>query len=377
MRVRPNSASSPDMARGDIASRVEALIRPEILALKAYHVQPCSGYVKLDAMENPYVWPAEMVDEWLAVLRTAKPNRYPDPAADALRAVLRAHGGVPERAGLMLGNGSDELIQIILMAVAGRDVCVLAPEPTFVMYRQIAGSLGLNFVGVPLREDDFALDMNAMRKALREHAPAVVFLAYPNNPTGNAFDAADLLEILTIAPGLVVVDEAYAPFADDSFMSRLGEFDNLLVMRTLSKLGLAGLRLGYLAGHPGWIDQLDKLRLPYNINELTQLTVNFALSRQAVFDRQVADIRRDRAALTTALQAMEGLRVYPSQANFITFRLLNREAARVFEGLKARGVLIKNLDSAGGLLQNCLRVTVGAPDENARFLAALMEASTD
>ncbi|QSA98708.1 histidinol-phosphate transaminase [Methylococcus sp. EFPC2] len=362
------------MAGSNLENRVEALIRPEILALKAYHVQASAGYVKLDAMENPYVWPTEMIEEWLGVLRSAKPNRYPDPAADGVRAALRIHGGVPDGAGLMLGNGSDELIQIILMAVAGRNAKVLAPEPTFVMYRQIAGSLGLSFVGVPLREEDFALDMDAMRAAIRDHAPAVVFLAYPNNPTGNAFAVDDVLEILRISPGLVVVDEAYAPFADDSFMSRLGNFDNLLVMRTLSKLGLAGLRLGYLAGHTAWIDQLDKLRLPYNINELTQLTVSFALSRQAVFDRQVADIRRDRASLASALRAVAGLRVYPSQANFITLRLLEHEAAHVFDGLKRRGVLVKNLHTPAGPLQNCLRVTVGLPEENARFLAALEDA---
>lgn len=354
-----------------IESRVGALLRTEVLALSAYHVQPSSGYIKLDAMENPYAWPADMVDDWLEVLRAAKPNRYPDPAADELKATLRVAGGVPDSAAIMLGNGSDELIQIVLMAIASHDACVLAPEPTFVMYRQLAQSLGLRYVGATLRESDFALDMDAMRRAIGEHRPAVVFLAYPNNPTGNAFATADLLEILRIAPGLVVIDEAYAPFADDSFMPRLAEFDNLLVMRTLSKLGLAGLRLGYLAGHPAWINQLDKLRLPYNINELTQLTVRFALSRSAVFDRQVTDIRRDRAKLMSSLRAFPAVKVYPSQANFITFRLLKRNAGEVFGLLKQAGILVKNLDPAGGLLQNCLRITVGTPVENERFLSAL------
>jgi histidinol-phosphate aminotransferase len=354
-----------------VEDRVRALFRPEVLALSAYHVQDATGYIKLDAMENPYAWPAEMVDEWLEVLRAAQPNRYPDPSANRLRALLRAANQVPDCAEIMLGNGSDELIQIVLMAIAGRDASVLAPEPTFVMYRQIAVSLGLRFRGVALNPDDFSLDLEAMRAAIEEKQPTVVFLAYPNNPTGNAFASADLLEILRIAPGLVVVDEAYAPFADDSFMGRLAEYPNLLVMRTLSKWGLAGLRLGLLAGHPAWIGQLDKLRLPYNINVLTQLSAEFALQRQDVFDGQVALIRRDRAWLADALGKLPGVRVYDSQTNFLTFRLANADAGQVFDRLKQAGVLIKNLHPAGGALRGCLRVTVGTPAENAAFIQTL------
>jgi histidinol-phosphate aminotransferase len=323
-------------------------------------------------MENPYAWPEAMIDEWLKHLRNAKVNRYPNPSADRLKAALRTVNDVPETAGLMLGNGSDELIQIILMGVAGDDAVVLSPQPTFVMYRQIAVSLGLSFVGVDLNEEDFSLDMAALRVAIAKHNPKVIFLAYPNNPTGNAFSGEDMLEILRIAPGLVVVDEAYAPFADASFMPKLREFPNLLVMRTLSKLGLAGLRLGYLAGHPAWIGQLDKLRLPYNINVLTQQTVEFALSNQAVFDGQIKQIRNDRELVASRL-AILPVKVFPSQTNFVSFRLLEKEADEVFEKLKQAGVLIKNLTPAGGPLHNCLRVTVGTHQENQIFMDVLTE----
>lgn len=354
----------------NLESQVATLLRPEVLALSAYHVQDAAGLVKLDAMENPYRWPEEMTSEWLEALRSAEVNRYPDPSADRLRQALRAANAVPEGAELMLGNGSDELIQIILMAVAGGDAVVLAPQPTFVMYRQIAASLGLRFAGVDLRAEDFSLDMQAMRSAIAEHQPKVVFLAYPNNPTGNAFAAEDMLEILRTASGLVVVDEAYAPFADETFMPRLAEFPNLLVMRTLSKLGLAGLRLGFLVGHPAWIGQLDKLRLPYNINVLTQLTAEFALARQAVLDEQVGRIRKGRAWLAERLRELP-VQAFPSRANFLTFRVLEKDADDIFAKLKEGGVLIKNLSLSGGLLRGCLRVTVGTSEENQRFVDVL------
>jgi histidinol-phosphate aminotransferase len=352
------------------SSQITGLLRPEVLALSAYHVQDSTGFIKLDAMENPYRWPEEMTAEWLEILRGAGVNRYPDPAADRLREALRAANAIPAGSELMLGNGSDELIQIILMGLSGEGAAVLAPQPSFVMYRQIAVSLGLRFVGVELRAEDFSLDMGAMREAIAEHAPKVVFLAYPNNPTGNAFAAGDVREILRIAPGLVVLDEAYAPFADGTFLPELSEFPNLLVMRTLSKLGLAGLRLGFLVGHPDWIGQLDKLRLPYNINVLTQLTAEFALSRQAVFDGQVAQIRRDRERMAAQLRELP-LRVFPSQANFLTFRVPDGSAGEVFAKLKEAGVLIKNLSPAGGLLRDCLRVTIGTAEENQRFMEEL------
>jgi histidinol-phosphate aminotransferase len=347
--------------------RPEGLLRPEVRALSAYHVPDSAGYIKLDAMENPYAWPEATVDAWLEVLRGTEPNRYPDPACKPLKAALKAANGVPAGAEVLLGNGSDEIIQILLMALKPGSA-VLAPEPTFVMYRQISVSLGLPFIGVPLATDDFGLDMEVLGAAIESHRPAIIFLAYPNNPTGNLFDADAVKRIIEMAPGLVVVDEAYAPYAGASFMRELESYDNLLVMRTLSKLGLAGLRLGFLAGSPRWIAQLDKVRLPYNINVLTQKSAEFALANPEVFEAQVAHILADRAHLLEALQRCPEVRVHESRANFILLRLLRHDATAVFNALKSQGVLIKNLHPAGGVLSHCLRVTVGKPAENLRFL---------
>lgn len=351
---------------------ITRLIRPEIRALKAYHVPEAGGFIKLDAMENPYSWPESLKQEWLKRLHDVAINRYPDPSASVLRAKLKETLAVPAGMELMLGNGSDELIQLILMGVARPEAVVLAPQPTFVMYEMIATFVGMKFVGVPLGRD-FALDLEAMRAALRRHRPAVVFLAYPNNPSGNLFDAAAIETLLQEAPGLVVVDEAYHAFAQHTFMDRLGRYDNLLVMRTLSKQGLAGLRLGMLAGDPAWLAEFDKLRLPYNINSLTQASAGFALEHKAVLDEQAARLRADREALYQALAAMPGVQVWPSAANFLLFRTAT-PADRVFARLREQRVLIKNLAGAGGVLAGCLRVTVGTPDENAAFLAALRTA---
>lgn len=351
---------------------VERLLRPEVRALKAYHVPESKGFIKLDAMENPYGWPEEMVKEWLEVLRGVSPNRYPDPGCAELKDTLRQANDVPSGAELLLGNGSDEVIQILLMALKPGSV-VMAPEPTFVMYRQIAHSLGLTFIGIPLNAEDFSLDLGAFIEAIIEHDPALIFLAYPNNPTANLFEKQSIETILRTARGLVVVDEAYAPYASATFMSAITDFPRLLVMRTLSKLGLAGLRLGFLAGSPVWIHEFEKLRLPYNINVLTQASAIFALKRQAILDAQVHVILDERSRLMSRLRQIPGIHVFETSANFILLRLLVRDAPSVFEQLKQRGVLIKNLDPQGGVLSGCLRITIGTPEENDRFLASFSE----
>lgn len=355
----------------DQPENIARLLRKEVRALKAYHVPDSRGYTKLDAMENPYDWPEEMVKEWLQALRLAAPNRYPDPGCAELKEALRATNGVPPGAELLLGNGSDEIIQILLMGLKPGST-VMAPEPTFVMYRQIAHSLGLTFIGIPLAKEDFALDLVAFREAIVEHDPALIFLAYPNNPTANLFDRSAMEAILRTARGLVVVDEAYAPYASASYMSEIPAFPHLLVMRTLSKLGLAGLRLGFLVGDPAWIHEFEKLRLPYNINVLTQISALFALSRHSILDGQVKAILSERERLLGKLRQIEGIHVFDSSANFILLRLKEGKAGDVFEALKARGVLIKNLDPQGGSLAGCLRVTVGTPEENDRFLEAFL-----
>lgn len=348
--------------------RPEDLIRPEILALSAYHVPPAAGMVKLDAMENPYRLPEALASEVGGLAASAPINRYPDPSAAALKDALREAMAVPTDASILLGNGSDEIIQIIAMALAKPGAAILSPEPSFVMYRMIAAFCGMRHVGVPLRPD-YGLDLPAMLAAIERERPAVVFLAYPNNPTGNLFPAADVEAILRAAPGLVVVDEAYHAFAGHSFMGRLSEFPNLAVMRTLSKLGLAGLRLGFLCGAPAWADQFEKLRLPYNINVLTQTVALRVLQDVQVLNDQARRLIVARAKLIASLQSIPKVEAFPSDANFVLFRV--PDAPRVFEGLKARGILVKSLHGSHPLLGHCLRVTVGAPEENAAFLAAL------
>ena len=346
----------------------DQLIRDEIRALSAYHVPDAAGLVKLDAMENPYLLPQALREKLGRIAQDATINRYPDAAACELKAVIRSSMQVPEGMEILLGNGSDELIQILAMAIAKPGAVILGLEPSFVMYKMIAAFAGVRYVGVPLKAD-FTLDIDATLAAIREHQPALTFIAFPNNPTGNVFDEAALLRIIEAAPGLVVMDEAYHVFALRSFMSQLLRYPNLLVMRTLSKLGLAGLRLGFLVGRPTWLNELDKLRLPYNVNVLTQQVATQVLAHTDVLEQQAAAIRSERTQLMQALTGIAAVEAFPSDANFILFRVPN--ADKVFEGLKQRGVLIKNLSRAHSQLTNCLRVTVGTADENQQFLTAL------
>lgn len=352
------------------------LIRPEVQALQSYHVPPSRGLIKLDAMENPYSWPAYVRGEWVEELQGGVAlNRYPDPESTELKARLRQVFGIPAGMELLLGNGSDELIQIINLSLKGRDAKVMAPEPTFSMYRMIAAYVGIPFVGVPLKED-FSLDMPAMLAAIEEHQPSVIYLSYPNNPTGNLFAEEEVEQILRASRGLVVVDEAYTAFSGASFMDRLGEFSNLLILRTLSKMGMAGLRLGYLVGPSAWLRQFDKLRLPYNINSLTQFTAEFVLRFEDVFAEQVEQISRDRAWMAENMRRLgnKGVEVFPSDANFVLFRVGKGQAERVHATLQKKGVLIKNMHGSHELLSDCLRVTVGKPSENVAFLSALTSA---
>jgi histidinol-phosphate aminotransferase len=351
----------------DLAASV---FRKEVLAMSAYHVADAEGLIKLDAMENPYEWPEDLKTRWLETLRTCPLNRYPDPGARRLAAAIKRSAGLDGDAPLLLGNGSDEIIQLLLMALP-QGSAVLSPEPGFVMYRQLSRCLGLDYVGVPLRVEDFDLDLPAMLAAIERHRPKLIFLAYPNNPTGNLFDRAAIESIVEKAPGLVVIDEAYEPFADASYLGMLGRYPNLLVMRTVSKLGLAGLRLGYLCGGTELLGQLDKIRLPYNINVLTQASAEFALHHKTLFDQQTRLICAERARVFAVLIAIGGITPYPSAANFILFRTPAGRASAIFAELKARGVLIKNLSPQGGVLADCLRVTIGKPSENDAFLSAL------
>ena len=348
----------------------EDIIRDEIRALNVYHVPDSSGMVKLDAMENPYRLPEDVRGRIATLVANAEINRYPDAAATQLKLRLREMLGLAPGMELVLGNGSDEIIQMLMLAVARPGATVIGVEPAFVMFRLIAAFCGVDFVGVPLRAD-FSLDAERMVAAIETHQPALVFIAYPNNPTGNLFDDAAIERVLAAAPGLVVIDEAYHAFAGRTYVHKLGEHPNMLVMRTLSKSGLAGLRLGLIAGPEAWLRHVEKVRLPYNVSVLTQLVAGEALQHEELLEAQAAAIRAERTRLFAELEREPRTAPFPSDANFILFR--TGDAQRTFEGLKARGVLIKNLHGSHPALDGCLRVTLGTREENDRFLTALKD----
>jgi histidinol-phosphate aminotransferase len=354
-----------------IDTLVNNTIRPDVRAIAGYHVADASGFIKLDAMENPYHLPSHLREELGQRLADAVLNRYPVASYATIKQSVRATLGVPQGYDVILGNGSDELISILCMGCALQDrrAVVLAPTPSFVMYQRSAQFAGMDFVGVPLKAD-LTLDLPAMLAAITEQKPALVFLSYPNNPTGNLFAEEDIVAIIEALDGfgLAIVDEAYEPFAQQTFMHRLPEFANLVVMRTVSKLGLAGIRLGYMSAAPQLLEQFDKVRPPYNINVLTQVAAEFALDHVEVLNQQAAALRAARADLAAALAAMPGVEVFPSAANFILIRVPNSDDAHV--KLLSHKVLIKNVSKMHSVLANCLRITVSTPEENSAFLDA-------
>jgi histidinol-phosphate aminotransferase len=349
---------------------VEQIIRPEILRLSPYHVPSSSGMIKLDAMENPYSLPETLQEEIAQLVTTISANRYPDSSSVSLKSSLRETMEIPMGMDIMLGNGSDEIIQIIALALARPGAVLMSVEPAFVMFRMIATYTNMEYIGVPLKAD-FSLDLDLMLDAITKHQPAIIFIAYPNNPTGNLFDVEAVSRIIESAPGVVVVDEAYHAFAGSSFIDKLSEYPNLLLMRTLSKLGLAGLRLGFLTGRPEWLIQLEKVRLPYNVGVLTQGVARKILQYPDILQQQVDAIKAERVVMNKYLNVLDGVEVFPSDANFILFRV--NKASQIFSELKQRNILIKNLDGSHPLLKNCLRVTIGTPDENKQFLRTLQE----
>ncbi len=360
------------MSAKEIAAKV---VRPEVQAMHAYHVSDAAGMVKLDVMESPYRLPPELAAAVGEAVSRVAMNRYPVPSATELRTLIREVMQVPEGCDVLLGNGSDECIQYITAALAREGAVVMAPAPSFAMFSMHALFYRLRFVGMPLRED-FSLDTEAFLAAMATEKPSLVWIAFPNNPTGNAFPVADIERIIRAAPGLVVIDEAYQPFAGTTFMPRLTEFENMVVMRTVSKIGMAGLRLGYVAGRPAWIEAFNKTRSPFNINVLTEAVAVKLLQHKSVLDGQAAAVLQERERLRPELARLPGLAVYPSAANFLLARVTGGKGAatRVFERLRAQGVLVKDFSGGHPLMENCLRLTVGTPEENRILLAALREA---
>jgi histidinol-phosphate aminotransferase len=342
------------------------LIRKEVRGQKAYAAgTPQSCRIRLDANENSFSLPPELHDEFIDALRKVALNRYPEAGSSLLRAGFAEAYGVGQDM-LMLGNGSDELIQILCTSLTC--ATVLVPVPTFVMYGITSLNNGHMVKEVPL-DNEFDLDIEAMLEQIDALSPALLFLSYPNNPTGNCFSREKMATLLKQAPGLVVVDEAYGYFSRNSFLPLLEKYENLVILKTLSKIGLAALRIGIMVGQAPLINELNKVRLPYNLNALSQAAAGFYLDHEAVFSDQAEKIIKEREQLFSALQQMQGIRPYRSEANFIFFSCLF-DTDPVYEKLRQQGILIKNFPTAGNL-KNCMRVTVGRPEENKIFLEAL------
>ena len=346
-------------------------VRQDVQSMHAYAIQDSSGMVKLDAMENPHRLSADLQKALGERLGALALNRYPGERVNELRHALAQYAGMPEGFDIMLGNGSDELISLLAMACDVSGASILSPLPGFVMYAMSAQLQGLGFHGVPLTAD-FELDETAMLAAIAQHKPSIVYLAYPNNPTGNLW-SDDTIEKIVLAQGaqggLVVMDEAYQPFASKSYIDRITRHSHVLLMRTLSKFGLAGVRLGYMIGPKALVAEVDKVRPPYNISVLNTECALFALEHADVFATQAKDLRAQRARLLKELASLAGVTPFPSEANMILVRV--PDAAKTFEGLKAQGVLIKNVSKMHPLLANCLRLTVGTAPENTQLLAAM------
>jgi histidinol-phosphate aminotransferase len=352
-------------------ARYARVIRQDVRSMHAYAIQPSEGLVKLDAMENPFRLPEALQRELGERLGRVAINRYPTRCVADVIAALARYVELPAGCRIMLGNGSDELISLLALACDTPGAAILAPLPGFVMYEMSARLQGLKFVGVPLTAR-FELDLDAMLAAIATHRPALTYIAYPNNPTANLFDDGAVERIVAAVgaqEGLVVFDEAYQPFSSRSWMARVGTQPHVLVLRTLSKFGLAGVRLGYLAGPAALIEEIDKVRPPYNIGALNAEATLFALAHADEFARQAALLRGERARLMSELAAMAGATAFPSEANMILVRVPN--AAATFAAMKQRGVLVKNVEAMHPLLAGCLRLTVGTPEENTLMIDAL------
>ena len=376
------AATSP--AAPTLDALIQRRIRQDVQSMHAYAIQDSVGMVKLDAMENPHRLSPELQEALGKRLGALALNRYPDGRVNDLRHALAVYAQMPEGFDIMLGNGSDELISLLAMTcdvpvdpVTGKRPVILAPLPGFVMYEMSAKLQGLDFVGVPLTAD-FELDEAAMLAAIAERQPAIVYLAYPNNPTANLWNADSMARIIAATGavgGLVVLDEAYQPFSSRTYLDTIranpSAHTHVLLMRTMSKFGLAGVRIGYMVGPKALIAQVDKVRPPYNISVLNYECALFALEHAEVFAEQATELRAQRTRLLAALRAMPGVKAWDSDANMILIRVA--DAQKTFEGLKARGVLIKNVSKMHPLLAQCLRLTVGTTDENTRLVAALSE----
>jgi histidinol-phosphate aminotransferase len=343
---------------------IRLAVKPSVRALIPYDAKEIPCKVKLDANESPYGFEISR-----KIIKSISTNRYPDPEAKALREAYARSIGLKSTSWLLHGNGSDEIIYNLIATFGGP---VLVPAPTFSMYATIGQALGERVVRVPL-DYDFDLDLRRMLSQIEKRKPRLIFLSSPNNPTGNRFSEEKIIKIIKASPGVVVVDEAYEPFAaGGSFIPYLRKYNNLLVLRTLSKIGLAALRTGFLVGRPEAINEVNRVRLPFNLNALSQAIAAEILNNSKEFNKHIKEITSGREWLMKELMNTGGVFPFPSEANFILFKV--KDPARVYKSLLENGVLIRDLSRA---LKGCLRVTVGTKKENESFIKSIREAMNE
>ncbi|HNY51606.1 MAG TPA: histidinol-phosphate transaminase [Smithella sp.] len=343
------------------------LVAKKIFNQNGYIAPEESGAIKLDSNENPFSIQEPLKRILLEKFLGIDFNRYPAAGSPALRERFARYYGVKKNM-IMPGNGSDELIQILCMTFKGSIQGVLVPVPTFSMYKIIAVNTGNKVVEVPL-DKRFDLDVETMTSKIKNNFPALIFLSCPNSPTGNLFSRSKIEAIIKKTPGFVVIDEAYGAFCGQSLLPLLKKYDNVIFLKTLSKLGMASIRLGFLLGNADVIVQLDKIRLPYNVNALSQTAAGFFLDHQKEFMKQIKEITQRREELYRELKKIKWIKVYPSQANFIFFSCAF-DSNRIYNKLVAEGIVVKDLNLPP-LLTNCIRVTVGTKKENEAFLKTL------
>ncbi len=348
---------------------IKGLVREDIRDLQPYQPHLYENVVKLDANENPYPFPAELRERIFAAVSGETFSRYPDPTADELRREIAAYTGVDYRH-IIAGNGSDELILLLLQTFAGPCKRVLIPVPTFAMYHIHSRITGSMPVHLPM-DEAYNVPVAEVLREMAHPDTRVTFLVTPNNPTGNCIPLATIEHILEHSAGLVVVDEAYIEFGGRTVVPLLAKHNNLVILRTFSKAALAGLRIGYLLAGPEVVGELLKVKQPYNTDNFSQLAATVALRNWSLIEAQIAQIVAERTRLTAEMTGLDGITVYPSEANFILFKP-PQPADEVHKRLLDAGILVRNLGGAPGLA-NCLRVTIGQKEENDLFLANLRD----
>lgn len=343
------------------------VIKPEVRGLSAYTLKHFEADVKLDQNENPYELPADLKREVVDRVLRRPWGRYPEFVPAAVIRTLAKFTGWPDE-GILVGNGSNELIQATLNVTLGPGRRLAVPQPTFTLYKMMATTLQAQVTEVFLDPETLAFDVDRLLEAAR--SSEVVVVCTPNNPTGNLLEREALVSLVKTARGLVLVDEAYHEFSEQTALPLLREHRNLAVMRTFSKaMSMAGLRFGYMMAHPEIAREVYKSKLPYNVNIFTLAAAEIVVERRSALDHAIADLIRERDRLMLELRKRPAVRVFPSKANFILIRT-GKPARALFDALYSHGVLVRDV-SAYPLLDRCLRVSVGLPEENDRFLKAL------